>query len=243
MGPEEHPGATDAFGEPEPGPPPAPTAPRWEQQPDPASVAARPAPRRPGRTVLVVLLVLLVGAGGFTGGLATAPRIDVPALLGGDVADADEAALLGLLTDVTATEGVMLRFNDEVGEQLAGVQDEAEALDAIAVAAASGAGGLRALRPGIVGRSGDGTVDEVRDVYLPHLDSWIDYLAALATDPDLLFAVEDQQPYLLLINATAEAFGDTLEALLATDPVPQVAELAERILDDGFRSEGPAPTL
>jgi len=154
-----------------------------------------------------------------------------------------DSELIGLLEDIVRTEGVMLAFNDEVSERLDGVQDEAAALAAIAEAAGEGTEGLRALRPLIVARSGGPRVEDVRTIYLPHLDSWIDYLAALAEDPGLLFTSGPQQPYLLLINSTAEAFRDALEELLESGPSERAAELAERILDDGFRSEGPDPTI
>jgi hypothetical protein len=102
----------------------------------------------------------------------------------------------------------MLAFNDRVADELEGATDEAAALAAIAAAAAAGADGLRAERPVLVAPLGDRVVDGVRDVYVPHLDSWIDYLAALEQGPGLLFTRDDQQPYLLRINATAAAFAD-----------------------------------
>ena len=198
-----------------------------------------------GRRVLVGLLaVLLVGGAAFTGGLAAADRIDVPDVLRGRAAveAEDDAALVALLEDIVRTEAVMLAFNDTVADRLADTDDEAAALAVVENAASYGAGGLAVLRPGLVDRTG-GRADTVRDAYLPHLDAWIDYLRALSVRPELLFLDDAQQPYLLLINATAEEFADALEALLARDPSPRAATLAERILDDGFRSEGPDPTL
>ena len=90
----------------------------------------------------------------------------------------------------------------------------------------------------MVEQRGHPAIDDVRTAYLPHFDAWIDYLSALAERPELLFADEEQQPFLLDINATAADFSDALEALLASDPVAEVAQLAERILDDGFRGMG-----
>ena len=224
------------------GPPPAPGT-RWDVGPDTASVA-RPRRRR-GAAVLVGVLVVVAAGGGFVGGLAASDRIVVPELLRDRaVADAErEADMTGLLEDIIRTEGVMLAFNEEVAQELEGAQDEASARAAIAAAAARGAGGLSALRPLILERPAGGRVEGVRIVYVPHLDAWVEYMAALAERPELLFADEEQQPYLLLINATAEDFGDVLEELLATGATDRVAELAERILDDGFRSEGPDPAL
>jgi len=117
------------------------------------------------------------------------------------------------------------------------------ALSEVATAAARGVGGLEALRPSLLGPPAGGRVEDVRGAYLPHLDAWIDHLAALVEQPDLLLSDDGQRPSLLLINATAEVFGDELEELLASGVTGRVAELAERILDDGFRSEGPDPSV
>lgn len=226
----------------EAGPPPAPGT-RWDHAPDRASIA-RPR-RRWGVAVLAVLLVGLAGAGGLVGGLAASDRMAVPELLRDqELADAErEAAMIGLLEDIIRTEAVMLAFNTEVGLKLEGVQDEASARAAVAATAAKGVGGLTALRPLILERPAGGRVEGVRTTYVPHLDAWIDYLAALSERPELLFSDEEQQPYLLLINATAEDFGDVLEDLVGGGATGRVSELAERILDDGFRSEGPDPSV
>ena len=213
-----------------------------ESGPPPAPRGAR-RPRRRG--VLRGLVVLLGVAVAFAAGVVTAERVDLPVALR-DAPSSNveqDAAMVALLEDVVRTEGVMLTFNDVVAERLAGARGEEEALAIVGRAAAAGVGGLEALRPLIVGREGSPAVDEVRTVYLPHLDSWVDYLAAIADEPGLLFTGDDQQPYILLINATADAFRIALEDLLERDPSPRVAELAERILDDGFRTEGPEPTL
>ncbi len=228
----------------EPGPPPVPREGTLDVEADRASVA--PARRTSRSGALRLLVVGLVAAAlGFVAGLAASDVISVPDVLrSASVLEVErDAELVGLLEDIVRTEGVMLAFNDEVGERLAGVQEEADALAAIAEAAAAGADGLGALRPLIVGRSGGPRIADVRTVYLPHLDSWIDYLAALAEDPEMLFARDAQQPFLLLINATAEDFRDALEELLGSEPSARAAELAEQILDDGFRSEGPPPNI
>jgi hypothetical protein len=166
--------------------------------------------------------------------------VDVPELgwrgAGAQQSDRD-VELVALLEGVVDSESIMLAFNDDVAAQLEGATDEATALAAIGAAAADGADGLRAARPGLIEPMGDRVVDDVRSVYVPHLDSWIDYLAAVAKRPELLFTRDDQQPYILRINATAEAFADSLEALIDTGPSPEVVALAERILDEGFRSE------
>ena len=213
----------------EAGPPPIP----YER------ITASEGPRRRSRGRLV-LVALAAGLVGFVAGVSLAGIVPLPGLDGRSAATVTserDAALVGLLEGIVASEGLMLAFNDDVAERLDGVTEEAVAFAAIASAAADGADGLRTARPGLVEPSQDGVVDDVRTAYIPHLDAWIDYLAALAEEPRLLFTREEQQPYLLMINATAEDFADALEDLLAGDPAPRVAELAERILDEGFRSE------
>ena len=247
MGPEE-PGPPPVPREDPAGPPLGPPLGPPQGAPHVASSVASPprASRRSGgRGVLRGLGVLLGVAVAFAAGVVTAERVDLPvALRDAPPSDVEQdAAMVALLEDVVRTEGVMLTFNDVVAERLEGARGEEEALAIVGRAAASGVGGLEALRPLIVGREGGASVDEVRAVYLPHLDSWVDYLAAIADEPGLLFTRDDQQPYILLINATADAFRIALEDLLERGPSPRVAELAERILDDGFRTEGPEPTL
>ena len=231
----------------EPGPPPAPRERAGEQLHGAAHVGSTvaPAPRAPRSRRSVVRralnLLLAVAVGLATG--VTIERLELlPSSEQAELSDED-VAMVALLEDVVRTEGVMLAFNDVVAERLAEAPDEETALAIVGRAAASGVGGLEALRPLIVDRQGGPAVDEVRTVYLPHLDSWVDYLSAIADEPGLLFTGDDQQPYILLINATADAFRIALEDLLDRAPAVRVAELAERILDDGFRTEGPEPTL
>ena len=211
-----------------------------------ASVAPGPH-RSPGedRWGLRALALMLALTVGLVGGVAASELLDPLQLIRGTVVDDDEqdAAMVALLEDVVRTEGVMLDFNEVVAERLEGARGEEEALAIVARAAASGVGGLEALRPLIVDGAGGPEVEEVRTVYLPHLDSWIEYLSAIADEPLLLFDRDDQQPYILRINATADAFRIALEELLERGPSAPAARLAERILDDGFRSDGPDPTV
>jgi hypothetical protein len=235
----------------ESGPPPAPeladlhaSNPTPAPEPVAAPVAAPVAtpatpPRRPRPRARLLPAVIVSLAVGFVAGSVTADRVTLPDLPWREAVVQSERDLLlvGLLEDIVASERIMLSFNDDVAEGLDGASDEDVALAAIAAAAADGEEGLRAARPGLLRSAGDRVVDDVRDAYVPHLDSWIEYLAAVAERPGLLFLRNEQQPYLLRINATAEAFADALETLIATDPAGPVVELAERILDDGFRTE------
>lgn len=228
--------------------PPAPSAPLTPGA-VPALLGVNPASgrasgpasgRRSGRARIAVLM-LVAAAVGFVAGIALAGSVSLPGGLGRDpsaVASERDAGLVALLEVITRTEGEMLAFNESVGERIGDAEDQEAAFAAIADAAAEASDGLTVLRPTVVEQDGHAAIDEVRTAYLPHLDSWIDYLAAIAQRPELLFAEDEQQPYLLLINATAGQFADALQALLATDPAPDVAELAERILDEGFRGMG-----
>lgn len=189
------------------------------------------------RTFRLALLMLVAVGVGFVAGLVAPVTLTLPgALVSGPSVDDGERdeGLVQLLETIIRTEGEMLAFNDAVAEQLGDAPDEETAFASVASAAASASDELIRLRPVVVDQRGHPAIDDVRTAYLPHLDSWIDYLSALAERPELLFSDEEQQPFLLDINATAADFSDALEALLASDPVAEVVRLAERILDDGF---------
>lgn len=159
----------------------------------------------------------------------------------GTSASQRQAALLELFDGIDRSELAMGAFNDGVGTALAEATTRDGGLAAAAAIARTGVDALSAVRAELVPSSGDGTVDAVRAAYLPHLDSWVDFMAAVAERPELLLDGNDQQPFLLLINATATTFREATEAMLATEPGEDVVELAEMILDRGFRGfEGEA---
>ena len=226
-------------------PPPTP----FERQviappvPPPGEPPAQPPVRRDRRrrTFPMALLMLVAAGVGFVAGLAAPLTLALPGGLASApsaVGGGRDAGLVQLLETVIRTEGEMLAFNDAAAELLGDAQNRETAFAGIAAAAASASDELTELRPVVVEQRGHPAIDDVRTAYLPHLDAWIDYLSAIAEQPELLFADEEQQPFLLDINATAADFSDALEALLASDPVAEVAQLAERILDDGFRGMG-----
>lgn len=193
---------------------------------------------RRSRVALLVLVGLTVG---FVAGLGAPGPFGLPGGLARDpalTASEGDAGLVVLLELITRTEGEMLAFNEAVGERIRDAEDQDTAFAAIADVATEAVDGLVALRPDIDEQSGHTAIDDVRTAYLPHLDSWIDYLTEIAERPVLLFTDSEQQPYLLRINATAAEFSGALEDLLATEPGPEVMELAERILDEGFRGMG-----
>jgi hypothetical protein len=187
--------------------------------------------RSRGTALASLLLVVAVVVGGWL------------ELRGGGWADqragADErardAALLALLEDVEASEATMLGFYDRLREEFDPTMGRDEVLAVIGAAAADAVDSLREVRVRIVPLAGDAVVDDVRAAYLPHLDSWVDYLEAVVAEPELELDRERAAPYTLVINATARAFRTATEEMLDTGPSEAVSRLAEDILDAGFR--------
>jgi hypothetical protein len=210
----------------EPPPPPSP----------PERAAARGRRRRRLRQAVLVLAVVALTV------VVLGERWSAD--LDGASSGADRrTALLTLLDAIDRSELAMEAFNDAVAATLADATSLETALDASAAIASVSADELTTLRAELVPAAGDATVDSVRDAYLPHLDSWIDFVTAVAQRPQLLIDRADQQPYLLLINATATTFREATEAMIATGPDEDVVTLAEMILDRGFRGFEGDPAL
>jgi hypothetical protein len=212
-------------------PPPTPFE-RAEQQ---ATARTRRVRRR--RRTVALLGVLLVGAVSAGAWLALGGPRGGGGPTGATAPTRDEA-LLQLFVDVQRSEGVMLGYYEQLEAELSDPAMAPEAaLAIIATAAAEAVDGLQDVRASIVPLAGDAVVDDVRAAYLPHLDSWLDYLEAVAGDPELELDPDRSRatPFTLLINATARAFRTATEELLATAPSEEVRRLAEEILDEGFR--------
>jgi len=77
--------------------------------------------------------------------------------------------------------------------------------------------------------------EEVRDRYVAHLDSWADYMAAVAEDPGVLGGEGTGAGFTVVINATADAFARTLEEELPDTADASVRAYASDLLDRGFR--------
>jgi hypothetical protein len=218
-------------------PPPPPTP--YERAVDHAGERAveRPgaarAPRgRAPRIVVSLLLVIAVALGVWTE-LRDGGRADQRAVR---VEQTRDEALLQLFEEIERSEGEMLGFYDRLGDELGDPSTTRdEVLTIIAAAAADAVDELRAVRVRIVPLADDSVVDDVRAAYLPHLDSWIDYLTAVAEDPDLELERERAAPFMLLINSTARTFRVATELMLETGPSDDVARLADEILEEGFR--------
>lgn len=216
---------------PEPPPPPTPYERSSERVGELAGERA-PSARRRLRSVVVLLVVVAVGSGIWSerreGG-----RADQRAAT---TEQSRDGALLQLFEDIERSEGEMLGFYDRLGEELgAPTVTREQVLDVIADAAADAADELRDVRARIVPLAEDSVVDDVRAAYLPHLDSWIDYLAAVAEDPELELDRERAAPFMLLINSTARSFRVATERMLESGPSEDVARLADAILEEGFR--------
>lgn len=198
-----------------------------------AGAPAVAGPRRRRRALLaVVAAVVLVGAGALVlaGRSATAP---------GGVDPADDAALLELLAAVDASELGMLAFDAaaEAAFEDATSEDQLRAL--VSTAAADAVAELRRGRVGLEGPLDVVAAEAVRAAYLPHLDAWIAYLAAVAEDPGILFDPA-QEALILRINATAGVFSAALEEAVTAGVGPEVEAAARAILDRGFPDQDDA---
>jgi hypothetical protein len=214
----------------------------------PAGVAAeRAAGRRITPAGIVVGVVIGLALGIPLGAAVPSPwgaAGDGRAAAGTDRSGPRDAALVTLLEDVDRAERVMLAYDDAASRAFLGFEaDPVTTLAAVAEAASEAVGALGSLRDRFVAPSGEATVEAVRAAYLPHLDSWAAYLGAVATDPGVVLDEGRRQPLVLVINATAAVFADALEDLIATAPAPEVAALAARILDQGFRRDEGTPDL
>jgi hypothetical protein len=212
----------------DPSPPPTP----FEREGAVTSASSRARRRRVTRVVAAVLLVGAVAAGGWLALRDGGPTAQRP---GGADQDRD-AALLTLFVEIEQSERAMLDYYDRLREELDDPRlSREQVLEIIGDAAAEAVERLRETRSRIVPLAGDALVDDVRAAYLPHLDSWVDYLDAVVEEPGLETDRELATPFTLVINATARAFRVATEEMLATDPSEEVRSLAETILDEGFR--------
>jgi hypothetical protein len=170
---------------------------------------------------------------------APADPLDAPDL---DRLAGPDAIFAELLLDIDASELAMLGFQDQVAAAFRdhGGQDATELLGSLSAAGTSGAEELEAAREALEQPVGDVRAEAVREVYLDHLDSWLRYMQAVADDPTLFAPERDSARYTLSINASAEAFARSLEDQLPDDVDPEVALMAEQLLDRGFRATGDA---
>lgn len=153
--------------------------------------------------------------------------------------DADFASVL---RGVEASERVMLRFQADLAEAyaLGGADDPAPFFAAVRSAAETGATALADARPALEEARATEAADEVRRVYLDHLDAWLALMEAAAADPTLFGPAGDTARFDVEINATALDFSRALESSLPEDAADEIARFAERLLDRGFRFDNEA---
>ncbi len=144
-----------------------------------------------------------------------------------------------LLTDVDASEREMIGFQTDVGEALSGAASGPEGLAAVAGVAADRERGLLAVRDRLEDPLDDPGAEEVRQRYVEHLDSWADFMGAVAEDP-LRILEQSESGATVAINRTADRFARALEAELPDDIDAEVARFADGVLDRGFRGFGVA---
>ncbi len=144
-----------------------------------------------------------------------------------------------LLSDIDASEREMIGFQTDVGEALAGASSREDGLSEVAAVAAERAERLGEIRDRLDDPLDDPGADEVRRLYVDHLDSWAGYIGAVAEDPLAIFE-QSETGATVAINRTADRFTRALEEELPDDVDAEVARFADGILDRGFRGFGVA---
>jgi hypothetical protein len=151
-----------------------------------------------------------------------------------------DAVYARLLVDIDESELSMIHFQDRLSEAFeeAGFGSQEELTDEVRAAAEAGQKGLAAVRERLVAPLDDDGAETVRAAYLQHLDSWVNYMAAVEEDPGILGVEDRTRPYILSINVTADGFARTLEDELPDDVDGEVQVFADEILERGFRGFG-----
>jgi len=144
-----------------------------------------------------------------------------------------------LLTTIDASEQEMIAFQAEVGQALAGASSRDAGLEAVAEVAATRERGLLDVRERLEDPLDDPGAEEVRALYVDHLDSWAELMGDVADEP-LRILDQSESGATVSINLTADRFARALEAELPADADTEVARFADDLLDRGFRGGGVA---
>lgn len=244
---------------------PTPMSPDDDGPPPPPWVTRRRRRRRIVGIVAVVALLLVVPIGLLMAGVLAgsgdeASHVDAPDAAG--PADPDDepepeatpeapdpaqfsgsdADFAAVLRGIDTSEQAMLRFQADLAEAyaLGGTDDLAPYFAAVRSAAATGAGALAEARGVLEEPRSTAAADEVREVYLDHLDAWLALMEATEVDPTLFGPVGDTGRFDVEINATALDFARSLESQLPEDTADEIARFAEQLLDQGFRFDNEA---
>lgn len=157
-------------------------------------------------------------------------RLDVPSMA--EVSGAD-ARLLAVLIDIDVSERVMLAFQRDVTAIFSAQNDASAMLREVSEAAEAAIQDLLLMRRLLTAAAdSDGTAD-VAGTYVEHLDTWVDYLEAIADRPELLGG--DMTRYTLPINVTGGRFSRAVANRLDDANLdPRVEAFATAIVDRGF---------
>ncbi|MEX2324761.1 MAG: hypothetical protein WD576_03355 [Nitriliruptoraceae bacterium] len=161
-------------------------------------------------------------------------RIDAP-----ETADlaGDDAVQVALFVEIDASERAMMAFQSEVQDAFAQSRDLELVRDLVGDAADRGLRRLDVLRermlssavyPGELSPS----AADVRDSYIVHLDSWVDYLVVISDNPDLIMG--DTTPYTIMINVTGDAFVREVARMIDEGMQADVQRYVDAIVDRGF---------
>ncbi len=168
-----------------------------------------------------------------------------PASPEADLDPPDPASLSGvdatyaqLLVAIDASERTMIGFQDAILATLLGgsAGNPDQLLEELRTTAAASAGRLEQIRGDLEQPVDDAGAREVRDRYVEHLDTWVDYIRAIEEQPRLLDPNADTDRFTLAINVSADAFSRALQAQLPAGVDAEVARFADGILERGFRS-------
>lgn len=157
-------------------------------------------------------------------------RLDVPSMA--EVSGAD-ARLLAVLIDIDVSERIMLAFQRDVTAIFSAQDDASAMLREASEAAEAAIQDLLVMRTLLTDVVDDGGTADVARTYVEHLDTWVDYLEAIADRPELLGG--DMTRYTLPINVTGGRFSRAVANRLDDANLdPRVEAFATAIVDRGF---------
>jgi hypothetical protein len=143
--------------------------------------------------------------------------------------------LAELLLDIDAAERAMLGFQLDVVDartQNRSQEETHEVDDEIRVAALHALEALAVLRARMEEPVDDLSVEQVRDTYVVHLDSWVRWLETIADEPE---ALNDETGWFTIdINRTAAAFVRAVDEALDEDLDAEVVRFAQELVERGF---------
>jgi hypothetical protein len=160
-----------------------------------------------------------------------------------DDLDGVDEAIARMLVDIDRSEQVMMDTQQAIAEVLASPDtggDLDAAVEEVSAAAGEGQRELQEIREELTAPvEGSEEGRAVRDRYLAHLDAWVRYLVAVEDDPALLAGGGEEEPYLVAIDTTGDAFAREVRDGLPEDLDDEVREYALAIVERGFPDREP----